>query len=50
MSACVGCYTREPAKAHMEAQIASVGRESCVVCHGTGREFAVDKMHRKGRE
>jgi OmcA/MtrC family decaheme c-type cytochrome len=50
MSACVGCHTREPAKAHMEAQIASVGRESCVVCHGTGREFAVDKMHRKGRE
>jgi len=50
MSACVGCHTREPAKAHMEAQIASVGRESCVVCHGRGREFAVDKMHRKGRE
>jgi OmcA/MtrC family decaheme c-type cytochrome len=50
MSACIGCHTREPAKAHMEAQIASVGRESCAVCHGTGREFAVDKMHRKGRE
>jgi len=50
VSACVGCHTREPAKAHMEAQIASVGRESCVVCHGVGREFAVDKMHRKGRE
>jgi OmcA/MtrC family decaheme c-type cytochrome len=50
MSACVGCHTREPAKAHMEAQIATVGRESCVVCHGVGREFSVDKMHRKGRE
>jgi len=50
MSACVGCHTKAPAKAHMEAQIASVGRESCVVCHGSGREFAVDKMHRKGRE
>ncbi len=50
VSACVGCHTREPAKAHMEAQIASVGRESCAVCHGAGREFAVDKMHRKGRE
>lgn len=48
-STCVGCHTREPAKAHMEAQVASVGRESCVVCHGAGREFAVDKMHRKGR-
>jgi OmcA/MtrC family decaheme c-type cytochrome len=50
MSACVGCHTREPAKAHMEAQIAAVGRESCVVCHGAGREFAVDVMHRKGRD
>jgi OmcA/MtrC family decaheme c-type cytochrome len=50
MSACAGCHTREPAKAHMEAQVAAVGRESCVVCHGRGREFAVDKMHRKGRE
>ena len=50
MSACVGCHTKEPAKAHMEAQIAAVGRESCVVCHGVGREFSVEKMHRKGRE
>jgi len=50
MSACVGCHTRDPAKAHMEAQIASNGRESCVVCHGVAREFSVEKMHRKGRE
>jgi OmcA/MtrC family decaheme c-type cytochrome len=50
MSACVGCHNREPAKAHMEAQVAAVGRESCVVCHGVQREFSVDKMHRKGRE
>jgi len=50
MSACVGCHTKEPAKAHMEAQIAAVGRESCVVCHGVGREFSVEKVHRKGRE
>ena len=47
MSACVGCHTKEPAKAHMEAQIAAVGRESCVVCHGVGREFSVEKMHRR---
>jgi len=47
MSACVGCHTKEPAKAHMEAQIAAVGRESCVVCHGAGREFSVEKMHRR---
>jgi len=47
MSACVGCHTKEPAKAHMEAQVAAVGRESCVVCHGVGREFSVEKMHRR---
>lgn len=47
MSACVGCHAKEPAKAHMEAQIAAVGRESCVVCHGVGREFSVEKMHRR---
>jgi OmcA/MtrC family decaheme c-type cytochrome len=50
MSACVGCHTKEPAKAHMEAQVAGGGRESCVVCHGVAREFSVEKMHRKGRE
>lgn len=47
MSACVGCHTKEPAKAHMEAQVAAIGRESCVVCHGVGREFSVEKMHRR---
>ncbi|TMA12185.1 MAG: OmcA/MtrC family decaheme c-type cytochrome [Deltaproteobacteria bacterium] len=47
MSACVGCHTKEPAKAHMEAQVAAVGRESCVVCHGVGREFSVEKVHRR---
>ncbi|HEY2988527.1 MAG TPA: OmcA/MtrC family decaheme c-type cytochrome [Candidatus Binatia bacterium] len=50
MSACIGCHTKAPAQAHMEAQVADGGRESCVVCHGVAREFAVDKMHRKGRE
>jgi hypothetical protein len=34
----------------MEQQIASSGKESCVVCHGVAREFSVEKMHRKGRE
>src|SRR5205809_446389 len=47
MSACIGCHTNEPAKAHMEAQAAAVGRESCVVCHGVNREFSVEKVHRR---
>jgi hypothetical protein len=47
MSACIGCHTREPAMAHMEAQLASGNRESCVVCHGVGREFSVERVHRR---
>lgn len=50
ISACGGCHTKEPAKAHMEAQVASGGRESCVVCHGVGRDFSVERVHLKGRE
>jgi OmcA/MtrC family decaheme c-type cytochrome len=46
-SACVGCHTKETAKAHMETLTASTGQESCVVCHGTGREFSVEKVHRR---
>jgi OmcA/MtrC family decaheme c-type cytochrome len=47
MTACLGCHTREPARAHMEAQVASGNRESCVVCHGVGRDFSVEKVHRR---
>ncbi|HTM07530.1 MAG TPA: OmcA/MtrC family decaheme c-type cytochrome [Verrucomicrobiae bacterium] len=49
-SACGGCHNKEPAQIHMEQQTAAGGRESCVVCHGVGREFAVAKMHQKGRD
>jgi OmcA/MtrC family decaheme c-type cytochrome len=46
-SACIACHTRETAKAHVETLTASNGQESCVVCHGVGREFAVEKVHRR---
>jgi OmcA/MtrC family decaheme c-type cytochrome len=46
-SACVGCHNKEGAKSHMETLTASNGQESCVVCHGAGREFSVAKMHRR---
>jgi len=45
--ACAGCHTKEAAKAHIETQIASGGRESCVVCHAPGKEFSVTKSHRR---
>jgi OmcA/MtrC family decaheme c-type cytochrome len=46
-SACIACHTKETAKAHVETLTASNGQESCVVCHGVGREFAVEKVHRR---
>jgi OmcA/MtrC family decaheme c-type cytochrome len=46
-SACIACHTKETAKAHVETLTAPSGQESCVVCHGAGREFAVDKVHRR---
>lgn len=46
-AACTSCHTKEAAKAHVETQIASGGKESCVVCHAVGREFSVDRAHRR---
>ena len=46
-SACIACHTKETAKAHVETLTAANGQESCVVCHGVGREFAVEKVHRR---
>jgi OmcA/MtrC family decaheme c-type cytochrome len=46
-STCVGCHNKETAKSDMETLTASNGQESCVVCHGAGREFSVTKMHRR---
>ena len=34
-------------QAHVETLTASNGQESCVVCHGVGREFSVEKVHRR---
>ena len=46
-SACIACHTKETAKAHVETLTAANGQESCVVCHGVGREFSVEKLHRR---
>lgn len=46
-AACASCHTKEPAKAHIETQTASGGRESCVVCHAVGKEFSVSKAHQR---
>ena len=46
-SACVGCHTTESAKIHMDTMTNVNGQEACVTCHGTGRVFAVQKVHRR---
>jgi OmcA/MtrC family decaheme c-type cytochrome len=46
-SACIACHTKETAKLHAETMTAINGQETCVVCHGVGRQFAVEKVHRR---
>ena len=43
-SACTGCHVTQPASSHALANTTTLG-ESCLVCHGSDRAFAVDKMH-----
>jgi OmcA/MtrC family decaheme c-type cytochrome len=43
-AACLSCHDTRDAAAHAYQNTAPFG-ESCVACHGQGREFAVDKVH-----
>jgi OmcA/MtrC family decaheme c-type cytochrome len=44
-SACTACHMNLSALAHAVAQTDPKFGESCDVCHGTGAEFDVDKVH-----
>jgi OmcA/MtrC family decaheme c-type cytochrome len=44
-SACTACHQNLSALAHALAQTDPKFGESCDVCHGTGAEFDVDKVH-----
>ena len=44
-AACTGCHGTPSAVSHAAIQTSAAYGESCDVCHGTGAEFAVDKMH-----
>ena len=46
-SACVGCHSKEAAQIHMDTMTTVNGQEACVTCHGVGRAFAVEKVHRR---
>ncbi len=43
-SACSGCHVAKDAAAHFLANTDALG-ESCTVCHASGAQFDVDKMH-----
>jgi len=43
-SACIGCHVTAPVWSHALANTTPIG-ESCVICHGSGATFAVDKVH-----
>jgi OmcA/MtrC family decaheme c-type cytochrome len=43
-SACTGCHVDTPTASHALANTTTLG-ESCVVCHGSGSDFSVSKVH-----
>jgi len=45
-SACTSCHDTPVTAAHVQLNTLG-GVETCPVCHGDGRDFAVDKVHAK---
>lgn len=43
-AACLGCHDTRDAAAHAFTMTTPFG-EACAACHGTGREFAVERVH-----
>jgi OmcA/MtrC family decaheme c-type cytochrome len=44
-SACTACHDQETTVAHAELNTTPAGVETCEVCHGAGKEFAVERVH-----
>ncbi len=42
---CSSCHDSDAALAHIASQSAPGAAESCTVCHGEGRDYAVSKVH-----
>jgi hypothetical protein len=43
-SACTSCHDTPVTAAHVQLNTLG-GVETCTICHGDGRDFAVDKVH-----
>ncbi len=43
---CGACHDSDDAQAHIEVQTSGAGAESCGVCHGPGKEWNVERVHK----
>jgi len=43
---CSGCHDDAATKAHAALATTADKTETCEVCHGANRDFAVDKVHK----
>ncbi|MBL8861124.1 MAG: hypothetical protein JNK02_03850 [Planctomycetes bacterium] len=43
---CAACHDTTDALAHIEVQTSSSGAESCGVCHGPGKDYSVERVHK----
>ncbi len=43
---CAACHDSSDAVAHIDVQTAGNGQESCTVCHGSGGEWSVERVHK----
>lgn len=43
---CAACHDGTDAQAHIEVQTSSSGAESCGVCHGPGKDWSVERVHK----
>jgi hypothetical protein len=44
--ACSSCHDTNTARAHIDAQTSSQGAEACATCHGIGKKWGSDLMHK----
>jgi OmcA/MtrC family decaheme c-type cytochrome len=44
-SVCTACHSTQAAEGHAILQTTTDGIETCAVCHGSNRDFAVDESH-----